>query len=77
MEKVTYEICQKVVLKIFIDGQLHLLLNGDSVNGIYSWIDTNDKFFIKICFKQGQELLLEYVKRHLWDEVLRCINNAF
>jgi hypothetical protein len=64
------------IFKVFIDEILHLILKTDEINGIHSWIEKADAFlptdlyYIKISVKKGNDIVLDYEERALWEAVL-------
>lgn len=60
------------VLKIFIDGSLHLYLDKDKLLGIQSWI-SNDKYLIEYTLV-GNAITTEYNSHEKWIFILNLLN---
>ena len=60
------------VLKLFIDGTLHLYLDKDKLLGFQSWI-SNDKYLIEYTLV-GNTITTEYNSHEKWEFILNLLN---
>lgn len=60
------------ILKIYIDGTLHLYIFGYLV-GIQSWISESGYYKIEF-YTETQVIKTEYVNKDIWKEILKKIN---
>lgn len=63
-------------LKIYINGLLHLHLNMENHDGFQSWYEGNKKriYFIEMCRKQGEPILLGYDDLEIWETILKLLD---
>lgn len=57
-----------------MDGKLHLLFKEENINGIQSWVVSENKYLIEISMKEGDAIVAEYKTRELWEEMLNHID---
>ena len=66
-------------LRVHIDGVMHLDLPMQDYGGLISWIDDGDitLYCIEIYRKNDKPILVEYVSKEVWKDVLWKMDNAF
>ena len=75
--EITSVIKDALVLKIYINGKLHILLDIIAINGLRShFITGQNKYFIEICLIDSEKLILEYDKQEKFEQILNLIDEA-
>jgi hypothetical protein len=71
--KVTSELTgAELVLRV--NGLLHLRVKRNEITAVQSWIGTHGEFCIEFTMRHGEDVLLEYTARPIWEAVLRQLD---
>lgn len=65
------------VLKIYINGTLHLELLTENHDGMQSWYEgsaKNKKYFIEYYRKEGEAILTGYDVKETWEAILKILD---
>lgn len=73
--KVTSKQTVSSVFKVYLNNILHLFIRQKELNAFESWIETENKFVIQFSFKNGKKMLCEYDNKHIWEQVLKELDN--
>lgn len=73
--KVTFKQTVSSVFKVYLNNTLHLFIRQKELNAFESWIETENKYVIQFNFKSGKVMLSEYDNKHIWEQILKELDN--
>lgn len=61
------------MVKVYIQGELHLALRLKDLAGVQSWVD-HGVCYVEFYVKGTSPIRCEYLDRQLWVDVLRALD---